>query len=180
MFLFWVVLGFGGVFFFFWVHFSINFIVKIVTCKQYSPKNLNQWILVSLVNQWLQCCPHKPGIWSDIKITIYFLAKAGGLVHIILHLKTGKRWNLNSDGAHGYMEGEKNVLLHNILHDTINFIFFKIRQCQSEKEGQNPPKYSPVDIVSRTMEILNITSYFSLTVKCGFWGGQGNVRRRPD
>lgn len=96
---FWGFLGVGCSFFFFWVGFSINFTVKIMTCKQYSFKNLNRGILVSLVNQRLQCCPRKPGIWSDIKIIIY-LAKAGGLVHMIWHLKPGKRWKLSSDGVH--------------------------------------------------------------------------------
>lgn len=137
MFLFLSRFCFFFFFFFFWLSFSINFAVKIVSCKQYSLNNLNQGILVSLVcSDWLQCSLLRPGIWSDIKNIIYFLAKTEGLVHVILHLKPGKRWNLSTDGGHGYIEGEKNVLCHMILYDTIHLIVFKIRHLTSAKERE--------------------------------------------
>lgn len=101
---FWV----GFVSFFEWVLAWIS-LWKLWLAGNTPLKNLNRGILVSLINQWLQCCPCKPGIWSDIKIIIYFLAKAGGSVHIILHLKTDKRRNPSSDGVHGYIEGGKKM-----------------------------------------------------------------------
>lgn len=39
-----------------------------------------------------------------------------------------------------------------------------------EGEGQNPKKYSAVDIVSRTMETFSISRFFSPSAKCIFWG----------